>query len=299
MKIQLKTAQLILGVIVCIVALFTSTVKAKAGTPSFKVEVSGNGKQSMILIPGLTCPGEVWEETVAHYQKKYTCHVLTLPGFAGQAPITTDSYLQTVRDEIIQYIKDNKLKKPIITGHSLGGFLALWISVTEPGLIGANVIVDSLPFLGAVQDPKATEASAKPMAENMRKMMANSTPEQVKQSQQYFLPGMVNNKEKLELLSKWGVESHAPTVAQAMYELQTTDLRDQLSKSTTPTLVLGAWIAYKDYGFKREAIQHTFDIQYEKLVTKNILLSDSGKHFLMYDDLTWMLTQMDLFLTKK
>ena len=299
MKTLIKKAQLILGVIVCIVALFTSSIKTNAGTPSFKVEVTGKGKQSMILIPGLTCPGEVWEETVAHYQKKYTSHVLTLPGFAGQTPITTDSYLQTVRDEIIQYIKDNKLKKPIITGHSLGGFLALWISVTEPGLVGANVIVDSLPFLGAVQDPKATEASAKPMAENMRKMMANSTPEQVKQSQQYFLPGMVNNKEKLELLSKWGVESHAPTVAQAMYELQTTDLRDELSKSTTPTLVLGAWIAYKDYGFKRETIQNTFDVQYEKLANKSILLSDSGKHFLMYDDLTWMLTQMDLFLPKK
>jgi pimeloyl-ACP methyl ester carboxylesterase len=298
MKTPTKTAQLILGVMVSITAMLALTTKASAGTPSFKVEVTGKGKQSMILIPGLTCPGDVWEETVAHYKKTYTCHVLTLPGFAGQAPIETDAYLQIVRDEIIQYIKDNKLKKPIITGHSLGGFLALWISVTEPGLISANVIVDSLPFLGAVQDPKATEASAKPMAENMRKMMASSTPEQVKQSQQYFLPGMVNDKSKLELLSKWGIESHAPTVAQAMYELQTTDLREQLSKSTTPTLVLGAWIAYKDYGFKRETIQHTFDSQYEKLANKTILLSDNGKHFLMYDDLTWMLTQMDSFLTK-
>lgn len=298
MKKQIKITQLILGILVCITAIVALTTKANAGTPSFKVEVIGKGKQSMILIPGLTCPGQVWEETVVHYKKKYTCHVLTLPGFAGHAPIKTDSYLQTVRDEIIQYIKDNKLKKPIITGHSLGGFLALWISTTEPGLIHANVIVDALPFLGAVQDPTATEASVKPMAENMRKMMANSTPEQVKQSQQYFLPGMVTNKEKLELLSTWGVESHAPTVAQAMYELQTTDLREQLGKSTTPTLVLGAWIAYKDYGLKREAIQHTFDIQYEKLATKTILLSDNGKHFLMYDDLTWMLSQMDAFLTK-
>lgn len=298
MKTKIKSAQLILGVMVCMAAMFALSTKANAGTPSFKVEVSGKGKQSMILIPGLTCPGEVWQETVAHYQKKYTCHVLTLPGFAGQTPIETDSYLQTVRDEIIQYIKENKLKKPILTGHSLGGFLALWISVTEPGLIGANIIVDSLPFLGAVQDPNATSASVKPMAENMRKMMANSTPEQVKQSQKYFLPGMVNNKEKIELLSKWGVDSHAPTVAQAMYELQTTDLRDQLSASKTPTLILGAWIAYKDYGFKRETIQQTFDVQYEKLAGKTILLSDTGKHFIMYDDLTWMLTQMDSFLTK-
>jgi N-formylmaleamate deformylase len=219
-----------------------------------------------------------------------------LPGFAGSPPIETENYLQTMRDEIIRYIKENNLKKPIIVGHSLGGFLALWISITEPTLIRTNLIVDALPFSGAVQDPKATSESAKPMAENMRKMMANATPEQVKQSQQYFLPGMVNNLEKRELLSKWGVESHAPTVAQAMYELQTTDLRAQLGSIKTPTLVLGAWIAYKDYGYKRETIQQTFDLQYEKLLTKTILLSDIGKHFIMYDDLSWMLAQMDSFL---
>jgi N-formylmaleamate deformylase len=294
---KIKLLQLIFGIITALAALFTISTNATAATtPSFKVDVVGKGKQAMIFIPGLTCPGEVWSETVAHYQKNYTCYILSLPGFAGTAPVETENYLQTMRDEIIRYIKENKLKKPIIVGHSLGGFLALWIGITEPTLISTQLIIDALPFSGAVQNPNATAESAKPMAENMRKMMTNATPEQVKQSQQYFLSGMVNNLEKREVLSKWGVESHAPTVAQAMYELQTIDLRGQLATVKTPTLVLGAWIAYKDYGFKRETIQQTFDLQYEKLPVKTILLSDNGKHFIMYDDLSWMLAQMDAFL---
>jgi N-formylmaleamate deformylase len=279
-------------------SFFNFTVNAADSKVSFKIEIVGKGKQSMILIPGLTCPGEVWNETVERYKKTYTCHIITLPGFAGQAPIESSAYLQTMRDEIISYIKVSKLKKPIITGHSLGGFLALWISITEPELVGMNIIVDSLPFLGAAQNPNTTADQAKPMAENMRKMMANATPEQVKQSQQYFLPGMVTSKEKLELLSKWGIESHQPTVAQAMYELQTIDLREQIASIKTPTLILGSWIGFKDYGMTKEIIQKTYDLQYAKLQPKTIAISDIGKHFLMYDDPQWLFTQMDNFLKK-
>jgi N-formylmaleamate deformylase len=291
MKISKKTATLFIGIILTVFII--SEIKA---TPSFSVEVIGKGKRSMILIPGLTCPGEVWNETVAHYQTTYKCHVITLPGFAGKAPIQTDQFLMTMRDEIVQYIKENKLKKPIIVGHSLGGFLALWISSTYPDLVGANLIVDSLPFLGATQNPSATVESARPSAENMRKMMASATPEQVKQSQKYFLNGMINNAEKKELVSKWGIESHAPTVAQAMYEMQTTDLREDIKKIKTPTLVLGAWIAYKEYGMTKEMIQKTFDTQYANLSSKTILLSETGKHFLMYDDKEWFMNSCDEFL---
>ena len=41
----------------------------------------------MILIPGFLSSGAVWDDVVAHYSFRYTCHVLTLPGFAGQPPI--------------------------------------------------------------------------------------------------------------------------------------------------------------------------------------------------------------------
>src|SRR5882672_4350592 len=83
-------------------------------TRSFTVDVVGKGKQSVILIPGLTCPGEVWNETVEQFKGKYNCHIITLPGFAGQPAVTHDLFLKSMRDEIIQYIKTNKLRKVIL-----------------------------------------------------------------------------------------------------------------------------------------------------------------------------------------
>jgi N-formylmaleamate deformylase len=91
-----------------------------------------------------------------------------LAGFAREPRIEAP-FLETVRKDLAVYIRKNKLDKPVIVGHSLGGFMALWLAAREPDLVGPLVIVDSLPFLAGVMQPDATADSVKPMAENMRK----------------------------------------------------------------------------------------------------------------------------------
>lgn len=295
MRTKTKKIYLIAGLITCIIALCMLQSEATA-RPPFKVEKVGKGKQHIILIPGLTCPGEVWNETIARYKTNYTLHVISLPGFAGTPAIETSEYLKTMRDELIRYIKDNKLKQPILIGHSLGGFLSLWISATEPDLVGANFIVDALPFLPAIQNPSATVESIKPMAASMRDMMKNATPEQTKQSQQYYLSSMATAPDKLELIGRWGIESHAPTVAQALYELHTIDLRNDVAAIKVPVTVLGAWIAYKSYGATHESTLKNFSDQYQKVKNVTIRLTDTAKHFIMYDDPMWFFEQLDNFL---
>jgi N-formylmaleamate deformylase len=283
--------------ILCLLAFVTVSSHAYGQSVySFKVDITGKGKQSLIFIPGLTCPGAVWDETLSQLKGKYSCHVLTLPGFAGQPAVVREQYLASLRNEIISYIHTNRLKNVTIVGHSLGGFLGLYIASTEPDLISSMIIVDSLPFMGAIQNPAATEESARPMAEKMRVQMANASREQVKESQKYFLPGMVDNMEQREIISQWGVESDARTVAQAMYELQTTDLRENIARVKCPVLVMGAWVAYKQYGATKESTAKIFEAQYAKMESKKIILSDVGKHFLMYDDPQWFYTNINEFL---
>ena len=76
----------------------------------FKVEITGSG-HPILLIPGLSSSGDVWRETVSRYQNSFECHIFTLAGFAGQPPVRTDHYLQTMRDALIAYIQKNNLTK--------------------------------------------------------------------------------------------------------------------------------------------------------------------------------------------
>ncbi|MEQ8426008.1 MAG: alpha/beta hydrolase, partial [Cyclobacteriaceae bacterium] len=216
--------------------------------------------------------------------------------FAGQPALETDQYLLAMRDQIIDYIQSHKLNKPVMMGHSLGGFLSLWIASVQPDLVGDLIIVDALPFFPAIQNPEATPESMKPVAANMRKMMASATTEQVKQSQQYFLSTIATSPENLALIGKWGVESHQPTVAQAMYEMQTIDLRDQIEPVKSRVLVMGAWIAYKQYGVTHDSTMKNFATQYQKISSVDIKLTDTAKHFIMFDEPKWFYQQIDSFL---
>jgi pimeloyl-ACP methyl ester carboxylesterase len=267
---------------------------AAAASPTFSVKVEGRGRP-MILIPGLTSSGKVWDSTVARYKSKYECHVLTLAGFAGE-PASNPPSLERVRNEIAAYIRKKKLKQPIMVGHSLGGFVSLWLAVKEPDLVGALVLVDSLPFFAAIQDPNTTVASARPQAEAMRAAMLKPLPDEERRTMQTSISkSMVTDPAHVSLITDWGLKSDMGMVAQSMYDMYTTDLRPSLSGIKARVLVIGTWIAYQQYTNK-QGVERVFRQQYAGLPDYRLVMSESGKHFVMYDDPNLLFKEMDAFL---
>ena len=261
--------------------------------PSFHVEITGKGKP-MILIPGFASSGKTWDSTVAHYKDQYECHVLTLAGFAGEPRIEAP-FLETVRKDLAAYIRDNKMNKPVIVGHSLGGVLALWLAEREPDLVGPLVIVDSLPFLAAIMNPDATAESVKAQAEQMRKMYSGPPTEQTEKMGEMAVKAMVTSPADFEMIMGWSRKSDRVAMGDAIYEMMTTDLRGDLDKIASPTLVLGTWIAYKQYA-TREEVEKNFRTQYAKLKNYDFVLSDKARHFVMLDDPDGFFQALDRFL---
>ncbi len=260
---------------------------------AFKAEVTGQGKP-IIFIPGLASSGEVWNGTVQRFCGPNQCHVLTLAGFAGQAAIE-QPLLPAVEEELAAYISANKLEKPTIVGHSLGGFVALKLASDHPDKVGRLVIVDSLPALGATQMPDITPDQMKAMAARMRDGMLAQDEAARAAAQRRTVGSMATAPADVERIIGWGKQSDRSTVASAMYQLMSSDLRGDVARIKAPTLVLGTWIAFKDYA-PRAAIAETFKAQYAKLDGAQIELADTARHFIMYDDPEWMYARMEQFL---
>jgi N-formylmaleamate deformylase len=262
---------------------------------AFQVKVSGHG-QPMILIPGLSSGGETWDSTVAHYKDRFECHVLTVAGFNG-VPRVPAPMLDTVRDAVATYIREKKLAKPVIVGHSLGGFLALELGSKYPDLVGPLVIVDSYPFMVGIYDPAATVAQAKANADEMRKYMGNQSQDMY---ERYVKSGvatrmMTTKDSDFERLIEWGLKSDRSAVTDAMAEMFATDLRDDLAQIKSRTLVLGSWIGYKEYTDGPKTLAN-LKLQYSKLPGVQIRLNDTARHFIMWDDPEWMFAHIDAFL---
>lgn len=118
----------------------------------FKVEKSGQGKQSILLIPGFASSGAVWDETRSVYEKHFTCYTLTMAGFAG-VPTAAHPSFEHWKNEIADYIKEKNIKNPILIGHSMGGGLAMAIAADYPDSVKKIIVVDALPCLAALSNP--------------------------------------------------------------------------------------------------------------------------------------------------
>lgn len=285
-------------IIALAIALATASGSGSAAEPDFqgmKVEVIGKGRP-LLMIPGLNSSAEVWRETCQALQPQVQCHILQLPGFAGQAAVREDHWLDAMRDRVLAYADHAKLQHPDVIGHSLGGFVSLKLSIKAPERFGHVVIVDSLPFLGAARDPKATADTVRPMADGMRAGMLAADEASYKAQLRGGLAALTNHAERVHTLATWGEASDRNTTAQAMYELMTTDLRSALGGAHTPTLVLGAWASYAPYGATQASTQAIFEQQYAAHPSVRIKLSDTGYHFLMWDDPKWLQQQVREFL---
>jgi pimeloyl-ACP methyl ester carboxylesterase len=285
---------LVFAIILCQAGLLAAEEKQDVVKPSaFTVKVTGSGRP-MILIPGLGCGGNVWDETVARFKDRYQCHVVTLAGFAGQ-PAIGEPFLEQVRSGLVEYIRRNKLERPVIVGHSLGGFMAFWLGATAPDQVGPVISVDGVPFYAALMDINATPESAKPFAERMREMYKAQSPQQFAFGFRSSLAVMITDPNAVEKVGRLGSKSDPKAVGQATYELMTTDLRKQVKAIKTPVLLIGATASITDPD-QRNAAQENYKLQVAQVPKHKVVFAPKARHFIQLDEPEFFFGQVESFL---
>jgi N-formylmaleamate deformylase len=266
-----------------------------APTAAFHVTVTGHGR-AMILIPGLSSAGETWDTTVDHFKGRFECHVLTIAGFAG-VPRVPAPMLDRVVDGLAAYVRDQRLTRPVVVGHSLGGFLALRFAIRYPELSGPIVDVDGyanyLRLTGAPSSPEQARSTGQSIRQNMGGMTLEAYDAYVKSG--VATRTMVRTDPDFERLVKWGLASDRTAVADALAELYETDLRPDLARIKTPTLVLAAWQSYAQFTDHDRHVKALHD-QFDALPGVQIEINDTAVHFIMWDDPQWMFSLMERFL---
>ena len=260
---------------------------------AFDVVVTGSGPP-ILLIPGLSTTGDVWEGTVEHLRGRYQLHVLTLAGFGGPAPLE-EPFLPRVADALVEYAGTNQLSRPILIGHSLGGFLAFAAASQAPGVFGGIVAVDGVPFLPALGNPAATADQQASQANQVKAMYATLTPEQLAIQSRLALEGMITDPAHVEHVATWADLSAPQAVGVAMAEMLTTDLRDQAQSIDVPVLLIGALGAVPDR--VRPALRAAYQAQVAALPHATVVFAERARHFVMLDDPSFLYGTLDRFLT--
>lgn len=241
---------------------------------SFDVDVVGEGRP-IIFIPGLGCPGEVWNATAAHLEERgFESHIITLSGFAGRPPI--DKPLSaTVRRELTRYIQSRQLERPVIVGHSMGGFIAFWIATNFPENTGPVIIVDAGPALSGDLDE----------AKQLREKWRDASDEEFARQARFMYQGMARNKRALAPIAAKAARSNRKALGDAIYEMMITNLTGEMDKIESPVLLVLA------NGYFKTRIQK----QVAAIRDKQVVILPTG-HFVMLDDPAAFYKAVDDFL---
>src|SRR4051812_35035189 len=142
------------------------------------VETRGSGPD-VVLIPGLSSSPKVWEGAVAAVPG-YRYHLVRVAGFDGAPAGANGSgpVVAPVAEEIARYVREAHLKRPALVGHSLGGTWAMMIAARHPELASRVMVVDMMPYLGAMFMPPGSGPDAvKAVAEQVRAGIATTSGE--------------------------------------------------------------------------------------------------------------------------
>lgn len=263
----------------CVFALtlITPILAAPATTTvgTLRVERHGAGGRAIVLVPGLASGPWSWRHAIETLSKHHTVYAVTLAGFDGTPP-SDGPVLDRAIASLVELIRTEKLDRPVVAGHSLGGHLALRLAVEHPDLVSAVFVVDGTPVFPAVATLE--DGARRAAAERFVAPIRAATPEQYEQYERNVMRMMVTDPAAAEEATRLVLRSDRETVARAAFELLSADLRPGLGRITAPvTLVVPV-----PAGFDRAFVEQ-YRALYKGTPRFTLLPVENARHFAMID----------------
>lgn len=246
------------------------------------VEIVGAGPD-VVLVPGLSSHPDVWRGTVAAVPG-YRYHLVHVAGFAGKAPGANASgpVIEPVAAEIARYIREAGLERPAIVGHSLGGDWAMLVAARNPGLVSRVMVVDMLPFLGAMfAGPTATPETLRPMADQIRQSMLTQAGDARRRTIEQTIATMVRTESLRPVTVQQSLDSHPAVAAQAFSELVVSDFRPDLRNIRVPLTVL--YVSPPSAPVQPAQMEQFYRLSYANAPHATLRRIADSYHFIMYD----------------
>jgi pimeloyl-ACP methyl ester carboxylesterase len=106
-------------------------------------EESGSGEPAMVMVHGWTCNHTHWAAQVEHFSKTHRVVTVDLRGHGESDAPQQDYTLEGFADDVAWMIEQLGLDRPVVCGHSMGGFVTVQLGKRHPGSLRARVLIDS------------------------------------------------------------------------------------------------------------------------------------------------------------
>ncbi len=259
------------------------------------VEARGRGPD-IVFIPGLGSTGDAWRTTADRLADRYRVHLVTLRGF-GQTNIGANAsggLEGPAASEIRRYILEQRLARPALVGHSMGGQIALRVAADMGDRIDRVMVVDASPFFPALVDSRATADQMEPLA-RLAYQGLMLFGDKALQAQVSALGGDLGLAGDMVFQGLGLQGGDRRVLAQGLYEVLTIDLRRRLAEIKAPVTVVYGWS--RDERSARNRLEGLFRYGFSTLPRPaRFERIEGAEHQVMIDQPTRFQAAVDRFL---
>ena len=197
-------------------------------------DITGDGPP-LLLVAGMGGTANYWQDQVSFFSQHYTVITYDQRG-TGRTDHTPVSGIEQLRDDLLALLDALGFDQVEFLGHSTGGNIGQIFAIENPGRL-AKLVIYASTTQGDHYRSKVWRVRRSILEQQGPELYGDMT------SLMLYPPRwIVENAEKLERQQAAQVEMLAPVevMTSRIEAVQKFDRRDQLSRITTPTLVICA-----------------------------------------------------------
>jgi pimeloyl-ACP methyl ester carboxylesterase len=277
----------------------TATTRRPSRFHSDRISVLTFGRgPDVLLIPGLATSGEVWRGTRTALPG-FRYHVVQIAGFAG-TPTAGNAgpgpLIDRLAAEIGRYVVEQRLERPAIIGHSLGGLLALMTASALPDIVSRTMVVDMVPF-GAMLFAGAdvTDEQARTIAPQARLRYFGADAVQRTAATERLYSTMIRDPALRPAYLAQAMSCDLDVCGRLFEEVARTDLRPRLKAIQTPVTVL--YVSAPNIPIGDERTDALYRAAYRDLPQARLKRIEGSYHFIMLDQPERFVAEVRAFLS--
>jgi pimeloyl-ACP methyl ester carboxylesterase len=267
---------------------------------SLHVDRFGKG-DAIVLLPGLTTGTWEWADTIRHLAPSHTVYAVSLPGFDGR-PAATAPLFDRVTNDLWAFLDKQKIARPVVIGHSLGGTLAILLGEQHPERLRGIVAVDGLPIFPGME--RATAEQRVSTADQMAGPIAGQSHAQLLDFEKGYMrtAGGVLDTAQADQAAELEARSDPAAVAQWLREDLMTDLRPGLAKISVPLLEIAPYyapdLANAPYKYSEDEKATYYRGLLAGAPKLQVVTISPARHFVMLDQPQRFFTTVDAFVAQ-
>ncbi|MCR5294160.1 MAG: alpha/beta hydrolase [Lachnospiraceae bacterium] len=120
--------------------------ETKSGCIHYFVNEFRPGRQTLVMLPGLTADHRLFDKQVEAFEDEYNLFTWDAPGHAASRPFALDFNLPEKAAWLHGILENENLTRPVLIGQSMGGYVSQCFMERYPGECAGFISIDSAPI---------------------------------------------------------------------------------------------------------------------------------------------------------